>query len=268
MLKNKLAFTGVLIFALFLLMAVAAPLIAPYDPEIQNLREGLAPPSKEHLMGQDKLGRDILSRIIYGSRVSIGIGLTVVSISLLLGIVIGAITGYFSGLVDEIFMRTADVLLAFPGLLLAIAFTAILGASLRNVVIALSLLGWVGYARIVRGQILSTKGLEYVMAARAIGASHSRIIIRHILPNIMAPVIVEATFGIAAAIIAEASLSFLGLGIQPPAPSWGSMLSDGRNFLLVAQHLTTYPGLAIMLLVMSLNFIGDGLRDYFDIRDQ
>jgi peptide/nickel transport system permease protein len=204
--------------------------------------------------------------MIYGSRISLIVGILVVSISLTIGLSIGSMAGYFGGIIDEAIMRLVDVFLAFPGILLAIAITAVLGPSLRNVLIALCLMGWVGYARIIRGQILAVRDLEYVQAAQANGASPLRIMIRHILPNILAPVIVEATFGMAGAIIAEAGLSFLGLGIQPPSPSWGSMLAEGRQFLLLAPHLTTFPGLAIMLTVLGLNFVGDGLRDAMDVR--
>lgn len=266
--KNKPALFGLSVLVVFFLVALFAAFLAPADPSELHLEEGLNGPSPHHLFGQDKLGRDILSRMVYGSRISLLVGITVVSISLMTGLIIGSVAGYFGGLLDEAIMRVVDIFLAFPGILLAIAITAVLGPSLRNVLIALCLMGWVGYARIIRGQILSVRELEYVQAARANGASPLRILSRHILPNIMAPVIVEATFGMAGAIIAEAGLSFLGLGVQPPTPSWGSMLAEGRQFLLLAPHLTTFPGLAIMLTVLGLNFIGDGLRDAFDVRQQ
>ncbi len=265
--RHRLATIGLLLLLLLILLALFAPLLAPYDPAAQSLDEGLAAPSTAHLLGQDKLGRDILSRIIYGARISLLVGVVTVSFSLSIGLLLGSLAGYAGSWVDDLLMRVIDILLAFPGLLLAVAFTAVLGPSLRNVILALTLVGWVGYARIVRGQILSVKEHEFVAAAQALGASPSRVILRHILPNILAPVIVEATFGMAGAIVTEAGLSFLGLGVQPPTASWGSMLSEGREFLLAAPHLSTWPGLALMLVVMGLNFLGDGLRDLLAVRD-
>ncbi|MEW6614620.1 MAG: nickel transporter permease [Thermodesulfobacteriota bacterium] len=266
MLKNKLAIAGLFIIGILIFVAILAPYLAPFSPFEQNLRGGLNPPSQEHPLGQDKLGRDNLSRIIYGSRISVYVGLAVVGISLLVGLFIGSLAGYNGGWIDELFMRIVDILLAFPGILLAIALTAVLGPSLNNVILALSVTGWVGYARIVRGQILTIKEQEYIVAARALGAKPPRIIMHHILPNILSPLIVETTFGMAAVILAEASLSFLGLGAQPPTPSWGSMLNEGVQFLLVAPHMTTFPGLAIMITVLGFNFLGDGLRDTLDVR--
>ena len=266
MFKNKLALVGALIILVLIVAAIFAAFIAPYDPLEQNIIERLSPPSKDHWFGQDEVGRDILSRIIYGSRISLRVGIFTVSISLLVGLVIGSISGYYGGLVDEVFMRVVDILMAFPGILLAIAMVAVLGPNLNNVILALCLIGWVGYARLVRGQVLYLRELEYVAAARALGASPARIISLHIVPNLIAPVIVEATFGMAGAILAESSLSFLGLGAQPPTPSWGSMLNVGREFLLIAPHTTTFPGLAIMLVVLGFNFLGDGLRDYLDVK--
>jgi peptide/nickel transport system permease protein len=266
MFKNKLALVGALIILVLIVAAIFAAFIAPYDPLEQNIIERLSPPSKDHWFGQDEVGRDILSRIIYGSRISLRVGIFTVSISLLVGLVIGSISGYYGGLVDEVFMRVVDILMAFPGILLAIAMVAVLGPNLNNVILALCLIGWVGYARLVRGQVLYLRELEYVAAARALGASPARIISLHIVPNLIAPVIVESTFGMAGAILAESSLSFLGLGAQPPTPSWGSMLNVGREFLLIAPHTTTFPGLAIMLVVLGFNFLGDGLRDYLDVK--
>lgn len=266
MFKNKLALLGAGILVALVFTAIFAGYIAPYDPLEQDITRGLSPPSNAHWCGQDKLGRDMLSRIIYGSRISLQVGLSTVSISLLAGLVVGSISGYYGGIVDEVFMRIVDILMAFPGILLSIAMVAVLGPSLNHVILALCLIGWVGYARLVRGQVLYLRELEYVAAAHAIGASPARIIALHILPNLIAPVIVEATFGMAGAILAESSLSFLGLGAQPPTPSWGSMLNEGRHFLLLAPHTTTFPGLAIMLVVLGLNFLGDGLRDYLDVK--
>ncbi|NIO16717.1 MAG: ABC transporter permease subunit [Deltaproteobacteria bacterium] len=259
---------GGIICLLFVLLALLAPAIAPYDPFDQDLAGSLSSPSKNHLLGQDKLGRDILSRIIYGARVSLTAGILAVAFSLMSGIFLGAISAYFGGVVDTVIMRIADIFLAFPGILLAIGMTAALGPGLRNVIIALSIIGWVGYARIVRGQILKLRDAEFAVAAKASGLPSLKILIRHLLPNSLSPIIIEATFGVARVIVAEASLSFLGLGVQPPFPSWGAMINEGRFYLFVAPHLTTIPGLAIMLLVISINFIGDGLRDTLDIRTE
>ena len=266
--NSKSLFAGVLIVLLLILTAISAPLISPYDPSEQNLFEGLKGPGSKHILGQDRLGRDILSRIIYGSRVSLQVGIMAVGISLIIGLIIGSASGYFGGFIDNLFMRIADILLAFPGILLAIGITAVLGPSLTNVILALSIISWVGYARLIRGQILSVREYEYVSAARAIGAGDFRIITKHILPNIIAPVLVQASFGMAGAITAEAGLSFLGLGTQPPTPSWGSMLNEGRNYLLVAPHLTIFPGIAIMIVVIAFNFLGDSLRDLWDVKER
>jgi len=265
MFRNKLAIAGLFIIGSLIFAAIFAPYLAPFEPFEQSLRGGLKPPSLEHPLGQDKLGRDNLSRIIYGSRISVCVGLFAVSISLLIGTTIGSVAGYLGGWIDELFMRIVDIFLAFPGILLAIALTAVLGPSLHNVILAICVTGWVSYARIVRGQILTVKEREYIVAAKAIGANPLRIIMIHILPNILSPLIVEATFGMAGAILVEASLSFLGLGAQPPTPSWGSMLNEGTQFLLIAPHTTTFPGLAIMIVVLGFNFLGDGLRDTLDV---
>ncbi len=264
--KNKFAMLGGAIIVVLLLTAIFAPQLAPYDPLEQHIIEGLSKPSTAHWFGQDKLGRDLLSRIVYGSRISLRVGLFTVSISLLIGVTVGSVSGYYGGVLDELFMRIVDILMAFPGILLAIAMVAVLGPNLNHVILALCLIGWVGYARLVRGQVLYLRELEYVTAAQALGAKPRRIILFHLLPNVIAPVIVEATFGMAGAILAEASLSFLGLGAQPPTPSWGSMLNEGREFLLLAPHHTTFPGLAIMVVVLGFNFLGDGLRDSFDVK--
>ncbi len=248
----------------FIAIAVFAPLVAPSGPLEQNLYEGLNGPDANHFLGQDRLGRDILSRIIYGSRVSLLVGFVTVSISFVIGTLLGAVAGYIGGRVDSFVMRLCDVFFAFPGILLAISVMAILGPSLTNVIVALSIMGWTSFARLARGQVLSLREREYVTAAESLGAGTPRIVFFHLLPNIMAPIIVEATFGIASAIVAEAGLSFLGLGVQAPTPSWGAMLSEGRQFLLIAPHLTIFPGLALMLVVMGVNFLGDGLRDALD----
>ena len=255
---------GLIIIAALVLAAVLAPALAPQHPFQQDLAGGLGRPGLTHLLGQDHLGRDILSRLIHGSRISLMVGLITVGVSSIVGILLGALAGYFGGWTDEVIMRLTDILLAFPGLLLAIALMAVRGPGIPNVIIALSILGWVGYARLVRGQILALKQVEFVTAARALGAPSRRIIGRHLLPNILSPLLVEATFGMAAAILAEAGLSFLGLGTQPPNPSWGAMLNEGRRFLLEAPHLSLFPGLAIMVVVLAFNFLGDGLRDALD----
>jgi len=244
--------------------AALAPWLAPADPTGIDLAGRLAAPGGHHLLGQDSLGRDILSRIVYGSRVSLYVGVVTVAVSVLIGTGVGAVAGYRGGWVDEVTMRVVDVFLAFPGILLAIALTAVLGPSLRNVILALCVMGWVGYARIVRGQVLLARELAYVEAARAVGCSGLRVLARHILPNVFAPVLVEATFGMAGAIVAEAGLSFLGLGTQPPTPSWGAMLAEGRQFILQAPHLTLWPGTAILLTVLGINLLGDALRDRLD----
>lgn len=266
--RNRAAVAGFAVVLLFLLVAVLAPWLAPYDPGAQALDSGLSGPSRSHWLGQDRLGRDLLSRLVYGARISVAVGLGTVSLSLLIGLLVGSASGFFGGKVDHVLMRLADVLLAFPGILLAIAITSVLGPSLRNVLIALCALGWVGYARLIRGQILKVREMEFVQSARSVGAPPARLLLVHILPNAISPVIVEATFGIARAIVAEAGLSFLGLGVNPPTPSWGAMISEGRHFLFVAPHLTTVPGLAIMFTVMAFNFLGDGLRDAMDVREE
>jgi len=264
--RNKLAVVGSIILLGLVITALGASLLSPYDPAAQDLRAELRAPCWRHPFGQDKLGRDILSRIIYGARVSLLVGGVTVAVSAALGLCVGIVAGYAGGVLDETLMRLTDIMLAFPGILLAIALMAIRGPGLNNVLIALCIMGWVGYARLARGQILSIRQREYVHAARSLGATPTRVMVWHLLPNIMAPIIVEATFGMAGAILAEAGLSFLGLGTQPPTPSWGSMLNEGRQFLLVAPHLTTFPGLAIMVVVLGLNFLGDGLRDAIDPR--
>jgi peptide/nickel transport system permease protein len=259
---------GAFIVAVAVLAAVLGPLVAPFDSASQDLALRLTGPSVQHWFGLDELGRDILSRVLAGARISILVGLVVVSISATVGTAVGAAAGYFGGRVDEILSRAIDILMAFPGLLLAIAMVAVLGPSLFNVVFALSLIGWVGYARLVRGQVLRARELEFVQAARALGASTPRVLVRHVIPTTLPAVTVQATLGMGGAILAEASLSFLGLGVQPPTPSWGTMLNYGRIHLLDAPHLTVFPGLAIAVLVLGFNFLGDGLRDILDPKTQ
>ena len=259
---------GGFIVAVAVLAAIVGPIVAPFDSASQQLALRLTGPSLQHWFGLDELGRDILSRVLAGARISILVGLVVVSISATVGIAVGAAAGYFGGRVDEILSRAIDILMAFPGLLLAIAMVAVLGPSLFNVVFALSLIGWVGYARLVRGQVLRARELEFVQAARALGASTPRVLVRHVIPTTLPAVTVQATLGMGGAILAEASLSFLGLGVQPPTPSWGTMLNYGRIHLLDAPHLTIFPGLAIAVLVLGFNFLGDGLRDLLDPKMQ
>jgi peptide/nickel transport system permease protein len=254
-------YIGGMLLALLVACAIFAPELAPHNPNRQNLANDLQVFTTEHPLGTDKLGRDILSRTIFGSRISLLVGVTTVIISISIGLFIGSLSGYFGGWLDQLLMRAVDILLAFPGILLAIAFTALLGPGLDHVILALCLIAWTGYARLVRGEILSLRGQEYVQAARALGCSPTRIIMFHLFPNILPPLLIQATFGLAAAITAEGSLSFLGLGVEAPTASWGSMLNEGRQFLLVAPHLTTYPGLAIVLTVLSLNLLGDALQD-------
>jgi peptide/nickel transport system permease protein len=259
-------YAGTAILLLLTAAALFAPVVAPYDPLGQNLDQDLIPRSSEHWLGTDKLGRDILSRIIYGGRISLLVGITTVVLSLAIGIVIGSLSGYFGGWIDQMLMRLVDILMAFPGILLAIAFTAVLGPGLDHVILALCLIGWTGYARLVRGEILSLRERDFIQAARSLGCRPKRIILRHLLPNLLPPLLIQSTFGLAAAIVAEGSLSFLGLGVEPPTPSRGAMLNDGRQFLLVAPHLTTYPGLALMITVLALNLVGDALQERLQTR--
>jgi peptide/nickel transport system permease protein len=266
---NPLAAAGVVLVVVFVIFALFAPWIAPQDPALINLPARLAPPSSAHWFGTDELGRDILSRVIYGARISMLVGTCVVLASLALGLIIGSIAGYYGGAVDRfVNVVLMNAFLSFPGILLAIAFIAFRGPGIFNLVLALSLGGWVGYARLVRGQVLAAREREFVEAARALGASDLRIIARHILPNIIQPVVVQAAIGMAGAILAEATMSFLGLGVPPPTATWGAMLNDGRAHLFDAPHLVLFPALAVMLAVLSFNFIGDALRDYLDPRSR
>ncbi len=248
------------------LLGVAAPLVTSASPYATDLDARLAAPDRAHPLGQDALGRDVLARLLRGARISLGVGAVTVAISLLVGVVLGAVAGYAGGWFDEALTRVIDVLLAFPGLLLAIALAAILGPSLPNVVLALSLLGWTGYARLARAQIASLRRRELTQAAQALGASPARVIGRHLLPLAAPAIVVQATFGLSGAILAEASLSFLGLGAPPPLPSWGTMLDEGRQFMLVAPHLVVVPGLALVGTVLALQLVGDGLQRMLDTR--
>jgi peptide/nickel transport system permease protein len=266
-LKNKLAAAGLVIVTILTVTAVFASWVAPYDPAAQQLSERLNGPSWKHPFGNDELGRDILSRILLGTRVSMRVGATVVFLSGIAGVFIGGFAGYVGGKLDTfVTVVVINSLLAFPGILFAIALVAFLGPGLDRLIFALASIGWVGYARLARGQVLKVKALEFVEAARALGASNGRIFINHVLPNIIQPVLIQASVGMAVAILSEASLSFLGLGIAPPTPSWGAMLNDARNHLFDAPHMVIFPSIALVLSVVSFNFLGDALRDWLDPR--
>jgi peptide/nickel transport system permease protein len=260
------AAAGGAVLLLLCAVAVLAPWLAPYDPLAQQLELRLAPPSLAHPLGLDELGRDILSRLLYGARISLIVGVTVVAIAGSLGTAIGAVAGFAGGWIEALLMRTTDVFLAFPGILLAIAFVAVLGPALSHVVLALVVIGWVGYARLVRAQVLQWKQRDFVLAARAAGLGRRRILLRHLLPNVLPELTVQATLGLAGAILAEAGLSFLGLGIEPPSPSWGAMINAGRSHLLDAPHLSLFPGLAILIAVVGLHLLGDGVIELLDPR--
>ncbi len=270
--RDRVAVLGASVLLATVLAACFATALSPSDPITNSLLDRLTPPmwiaggTPSHPLGTDTLGRDVLSRLLFGARVSLLVGFSAVAISGLLGVMLGLAAGYYGRWMDDVLMRLGDVQLAFPILLLAIAVLAVLGASLGNVILVLGISGWVTYARMVRGETLSLKEREFVEAARAIGAPDGVIIIRHILPNILPPVTVVATFSVARVIIAEASLSFLGLGIPPPAPSWGAMLDEGRNYIATAWWLALFPGLSILLLVLGLNLLGDWVRDVLDPR--
>jgi len=264
--RTRLAAVGFAIVGMLVLAAVLAPVVSPYDPNRQRLLDALQAPSPAHLLGTDENGRDVLSRILYGARVSLLAGVFSVAIALALGVSSGLVSGYFSGRVDNVIMRIMDALLAFPTLVLALAITAALGPGLRNAMIAIGVVYTPIFARLTRGQVLSLREREFVEAARTIGAGSGRIMVRHILPNVTAPLIVQASLSVAFAILAEATLSFLGLGVQPPEPSWGSMVSRGKDYLDQAPWLSFAPGGAILLAVMGFNFVGDAIRDALDPR--
>lgn len=266
LLKNRAAvFGGVLVVAL-ILAALTAPLIAPFDPIKQDLRSSLQPPSSTHFFGTDVHGRDIFSRVLYGAAISLRIGALGALIGATIGVTLGLIAGFYGGLTDSLIMRAMDILLAFPGLLLAIAIVAVIGPGLENVIIAVGIFSVPEFARLVRGSILSTKQQEFMIAAQVVGARDRRLMTQHLLPNVLAPILVLGTLRIATAILTAASLSFLGLGAQPPTPEWGAMLSDGREYMVLAPHVATFPGLAILLTVLGFNLLGDGLRDALDPR--
>ena len=264
---NKLAYIGIAVAVIFILTAIFAPLIATHDVTAQNLFMRYAAPSAEHWFGTDALGRDVFSRVVFGARISLQVAIVVVTVSATIGIFIGAIAGFYGGWLDKILAGYVfNVFLAFPGLLLAIALVAFLGAGLWKLILALCVIGWVGYARVMRGQVLKIREYDFVQAARALGASDMRMLFTHILPNAIQPLIVQASLAMAGVVLSEASLSFLGLGIPPPAPSWGTMIEEARgiDILYNAPHVLFFPSIAIALTVLAFNFIGDGLREYLD----
>ena len=265
-LSNPLNLVALALIGMLAACALLAQVLAPYDPLALDLAVRLKPPSPEHWLGTDSLGRDIASRILYGARISLVIGVVVVGSAGVFGTFVGLIAGYAGGLVDEALMRLTEVFLAFPALILAMAIAGALGPSLTNAIIAIAAVTWAVYARLTRGQILSLRRREFVEAARAMGASRMRIILRHLLPNALAPLMVQASFDMGSSIIAAAGLSFIGFGAQPPTPEWGVMISEGRNFINTQPWLSLFPGLAILLAVGSFNLLGDGLRDAFDPR--
>ncbi|MDR1378455.1 MAG: ABC transporter permease [Synergistaceae bacterium] len=262
--KSPLAMFGLAIILLLVFLSIFADQLAPYPYRKQNLSHMFETPSKDFLLGTDEFGRDILSRLIYGARISLQVGFIAVGIALVVGGLLGATAGYYGGWIDNGIMRFMDVLLSIPQTLLAIAIAAALGPGLFNLMIAVGISAVPNYARIVRGSVLSIREMEFIEAARAVGSSDLRIILKHIIPNSMAPIIVQSTLGVASAILNAAGLSFIGLGIQPPYPEWGAMLSGGRQYIRDYPHLTLYPGLAIMFTILALNFLGDGLRDALD----
>jgi peptide/nickel transport system permease protein len=264
--RNPLNIIGVAILLLLIFTAAFAPMLSPYDPIAQNLEERLAPPNRKHIMGTDQLGRDIMSRVIWGSRISLFIAVVVVSVSLLIGLLFGTISGYFGGWIDEIIMRLTDMFMAFPRLILALAVAAALGPGIFNTMMAIAFVSWPLYARLARAIALQIKNETYIEAARAIGASTTRIIFRHLVPMALPPVLIQATLDMGGTILTAAGLGFLGLGVQPPAPEWGTMVSDGRRFITEQWWVSTFPGLAILVATLGFNLVGDGLRDIMDVR--
>jgi len=264
--KNKLALTGSAIVVFFFLLSIFAPWISPYDPGAINLQIVLSPPSAAHPLGTDQLGRDVLSRTIWGSQISLKVGFVSTGIAILIGMVLGAVAGYYGRWVDTLIMRAVDIMLCFPTFFLILAVIAFLEPSIWNIMIIIGLTGWMGITRLVRADFISLKERDFVQAARAIGAGDFRIIFSHLLPNAMASLLVAATFGIAGAILTESALSFLGIGVQPPTPSWGNILTDGKDNIDIAWWLSLYPGMAILLTVLGYNLLGEGIRDTLDPR--
>ncbi len=268
---NRLTVVGLIIVAILVIVAILAPWIATHDVGATNLSLRYLPPSGQYFFGTDSTGRDIFSRVVFGARISLKVGIVVVAVSVIVGTLLGALAGYYGGWIDRIISGYVfNVFLAFPGLLLAIAMVAFLGAGINKLIFALCIIGWVGYARLIRGQVLKVREYDFVQAARALGAGDARILLIHILPNAIQPLIVQASLGMAGAVLSEAALSFLGLGVPPPAPSWGVMIEEARDLstLQAAPHALIFPGLAIALTVLAFNFIGDGLREYLDPRQR
>jgi peptide/nickel transport system permease protein len=261
--ENPFLFIGTFLIGLIFLFTLLVPLFYRVSPYEIDLEYRLTPPCKNHPLGKDELGRDELARIVYGARISLFVGFVVVFISALFGLIMGLISGFAGGIIDEIIMRLVDILLAFPGILLAIALVAFFGPGLLNLIFALVVTGWVGYSRLARAQVLKLKEMDFVIAARAIGASYSRIIFKHLMPNVLPFILVQASLGIAGAILAESGLSFLGLGVQPPTPSWGAMINQGRNHLFEAPWLTIFPGIALLITILGFNLLGEGLRKVY-----
>ncbi|MEW5949185.1 MAG: oligopeptide ABC transporter permease [Thermodesulfobacteriota bacterium] len=264
--RHRLGLIGAGVVWLLFIVSLAAPVLSPYDPSYIDIKSILEPPGHEHLLGTDQLGRDVLSRIIWGGRISLMVGFVAVGIAMVIGVFLGAMAGYYGGYVDTVIMRFVDIMLCFPTFFLILAVVALLEPSIWNIMVVIGATGWMGMARLIRAEILSIKERDYVLAARALGASHTRIIWRHIIPNAMAPVLVSATLGVAAAILTESALSFLGIGVQPPTPSWGNILTAGKDSIEVAWWLSFYPGMAILITVLGYNLLGEGIRDAIDPR--
>ncbi len=264
--RNRLALSGLILVAAMFLVSVLAPWLAPYDPNYIDINAILMPPSASHWMGTDSLGRDVFSRILYGAGISLKVGFVAVGLATLIGVCIGALAGYYGGWVDNLLMRLVDLMLCFPTFFLILAVIAILEPSIWNIMVIIGLTSWMGVARLVRAEFLSLKEREFIQAARALGARDGRIIFRHLLPNALAPVMVSATLGVAGAILTESALSFLGLGVQPPTPSWGNILTAGKDNIEIAWWLSVFPGLAILITVLSYNLLGEGIREAIDPR--
>ena len=264
--RNKLSVIGAIVVFALITISLLAPVIAPYDPTSIDVYNVLSPPDKAHILGTDELGRDLLSRIIWGSRVSLKVGFVAVGIAIMIGIILGSIAGFYGGRVDAILMRFVDIMLAFPTFFLILAVIAILEPNIFTIMAVIGVTGWMDVARLVRAEFLTLKERDFVDAARALGMRNKRLIVRHILPNALSPVFVAATFGVAGAILTESGLSFLGLGVQPPDPSWGNILTAGKDNIEIAWWLSLYPGLAILITVLSYNLVGEGLRDALDPR--
>lgn len=264
--RNRLATAGAVVIALLMVVSIFSPLVSPYDPTDIDIRNMFSPPSVAHPLGTDELGRDVLTRMIWGSRISLSVGFVAVGISVLIGTLIGAVAGFFGGWADSLLMRFTDVMLAFPSFFLLLAVIAIIGPSIYNIMVVIGITSWMGVARFVRAEFLTLKERDFVQSSRALGAGNTRLIVRQVLPNALSPVFVTATFGVAGAILVESALSFLGIGVQPPTPSWGNILTSGKDNIEFAWWLSLYPGLAILITVLSFNLVGEGLRDALDPR--